>query len=83
LRNPGANDIHPAGLPAVVDDRGGDGIAPAASGPGRDGNKTGWKPVRRDLSLTFWRRAPMRWKKPIVTEIALGMEINCYACADV
>ncbi|WP_100085352.1 MULTISPECIES: pyrroloquinoline quinone precursor peptide PqqA [Nitrospirillum] len=25
----------------------------------------------------------MRWKKPIVTEIALGMEINCYACADV
>ncbi|WP_145735224.1 MULTISPECIES: pyrroloquinoline quinone precursor peptide PqqA [Nitrospirillum] len=25
----------------------------------------------------------MRWKKPVVTEIALGMEINCYACADV
>ncbi|WP_083901036.1 pyrroloquinoline quinone precursor peptide PqqA [Azospirillum sp. B4] len=25
----------------------------------------------------------MRWKKPTVTEIVLGMEINCYACADV
>ncbi|WP_184805131.1 pyrroloquinoline quinone precursor peptide PqqA [Nitrospirillum iridis] len=25
----------------------------------------------------------MRWKKPTITEIALGMEINCYACADV
>ncbi|SVB86857.1 uncharacterized protein METZ01_LOCUS239711 [marine metagenome] len=21
------------------------------------------------------------WTKPIVTEIAVGMEINCYACA--
>jgi coenzyme PQQ precursor peptide PqqA len=26
---------------------------------------------------------PMAWKKPRVTEICLGMEINCYASAKV
>ncbi|WP_184805136.1 pyrroloquinoline quinone precursor peptide PqqA [Nitrospirillum iridis] len=25
----------------------------------------------------------MTWKTPKIVEIALGMEINCYACADV
>ncbi|MGI4799299.1 MAG: pyrroloquinoline quinone precursor peptide PqqA [Janthinobacterium lividum] len=25
----------------------------------------------------------MAWKKPTVTEIALGAEINSYACADI
>ncbi|ASG25378.1 coenzyme PQQ precursor peptide PqqA [Nitrospirillum viridazoti] len=46
---------------------------------GTSGMETGPKgPI-----LNLLRRAPMRWKKPIVTEIALGMEINCYACADV
>ncbi|MDZ5645915.1 pyrroloquinoline quinone precursor peptide PqqA [Nitrospirillum sp. BR 11828] len=34
------------------------------------------------MSFTL-EEIPMRWKKPVVTEIALGMEINCYACADV
>jgi coenzyme PQQ precursor peptide PqqA len=24
----------------------------------------------------------MAWKKPRVTEISVGMEINCYACAE-
>jgi len=24
----------------------------------------------------------MAWKKPRVVEIAVGMEINCYACAE-
>jgi coenzyme PQQ precursor peptide PqqA len=24
----------------------------------------------------------MAWKTPVVVEIALGAEINCYACAD-
>jgi coenzyme PQQ precursor peptide PqqA len=28
------------------------------------------------------RRTVMAWKKPEVREIALGAEINCYACAD-
>ncbi|NIQ74355.1 MAG: pyrroloquinoline quinone precursor peptide PqqA [Gammaproteobacteria bacterium] len=23
------------------------------------------------------------WKRPVVTEIAVGMEINCYACAEI
>jgi len=25
----------------------------------------------------------MSWTTPRVTEIAVGMEINCYACADI
>jgi coenzyme PQQ precursor peptide PqqA len=25
---------------------------------------------------------PMAWKKPRVTEVAIAMEINCYACAE-
>jgi coenzyme PQQ precursor peptide PqqA len=24
----------------------------------------------------------MNWKTPKIVEVALGMEINCYACAD-
>jgi coenzyme PQQ precursor peptide PqqA len=24
----------------------------------------------------------MAWRKPRITEIAVGMEINCYACAE-
>ncbi|WP_411861204.1 MULTISPECIES: pyrroloquinoline quinone precursor peptide PqqA [Nitrospirillum] len=70
-------------MPVPVDGRGGDGIARGGQRPRTGWEQAGWKPVRRDLSLTFSRRDPMRWKKPIVTEIALGMEINCYACADV
>jgi len=23
------------------------------------------------------------WKKPIVREVAVGLEINCYACAEI
>jgi coenzyme PQQ precursor peptide PqqA len=30
-----------------------------------------------------WRRKHMSWKSPKVIEIALGAEINCYACAEV
>lgn len=26
---------------------------------------------------------PMTWTTPKVTEIAVGMEINCYACAEI
>jgi len=25
----------------------------------------------------------MSWKTPSVIEVAVGMEINCYACADI
>jgi coenzyme PQQ precursor peptide PqqA len=41
-------------------------------------------PLRRRFRVS--RRQPegtiMAWKKPTVTEIALGAEINSYACAD-
>ena len=23
------------------------------------------------------------WKKPIIKEVAVGLEINCYACAEI
>ncbi|MEQ1887682.1 MAG: pyrroloquinoline quinone precursor peptide PqqA [Alphaproteobacteria bacterium] len=25
----------------------------------------------------------MAWRKPKITEISVGMEINCYACAEI
>jgi coenzyme PQQ precursor peptide PqqA len=25
----------------------------------------------------------MKWKTPVIVEIAVGMEINCYACAEI
>jgi len=25
----------------------------------------------------------MKWKTPKIVEIAVGMEINCYACAEI
>lgn len=34
------------------------------------------------LQLLQWRKL-MSWKSPKVVEIALGAEINCYACAEV
>jgi coenzyme PQQ precursor peptide PqqA len=35
----------------------------------------------RILIDPFRRRRPMAWKKPRIVEIAVGMEINSYACA--
>ncbi len=39
-----------------------------------------------DVSVAHWAsgRNEMRksWKKPKIVEVAVGMEINCYACAD-
>jgi coenzyme PQQ precursor peptide PqqA len=29
------------------------------------------------------REFPMKWTTPRVVEICLGMEINCYACAEI
>jgi coenzyme PQQ precursor peptide PqqA len=28
------------------------------------------------------RKAAMKWKTPVITEIAVGCEINAYACAE-
>jgi coenzyme PQQ precursor peptide PqqA len=36
----------------------------------------------RMLIHIAWRTTPMAWKTPKVIEIALGAEINSYACAD-
>ncbi len=36
--------------------------------------------IGRQPAVTLERR--MAWKKPVVTEISLGAEINSYACAD-
>ncbi|HUC18700.1 MAG TPA: pyrroloquinoline quinone precursor peptide PqqA [Acetobacteraceae bacterium] len=30
-----------------------------------------------------WEEYNMSWTKPKVVEIAVGMEINAYACADI
>jgi len=32
--------------------------------------------------LLNWEVIVMAWKSPKVIEIAVGMEINCYACAE-
>ena len=30
-----------------------------------------------------WREFAMKWKAPVIIEIAVGLEINAYACAEV
>jgi coenzyme PQQ precursor peptide PqqA len=29
-----------------------------------------------------WNEMVRVWSKPVIVEIAVGMEINCYACAE-
>jgi len=36
----------------------------------------------KNLSHTKRGLTMRTWKKPIVVEIAVGMEINCYVCAE-
>jgi coenzyme PQQ precursor peptide PqqA len=38
---------------------------------------------RRGKPAAFWRKPLMSWKKPRITEICLGLEINAYASATV
>jgi coenzyme PQQ precursor peptide PqqA len=38
--------------------------------------------VRR-LFVSLEKETLMSWTTPRVIEIAVGMEINCYACADI
>jgi coenzyme PQQ precursor peptide PqqA len=42
---------------------------------------------RPNLSLAGaqfgWREFAMKWKTPVIIEIAVGLEINAYACAEV
>jgi coenzyme PQQ precursor peptide PqqA len=30
----------------------------------------------------LWMGGLAMWTKPVVVEVAVGLEINCYACAD-
>ena len=48
----------------------------------RKGFRDIWKRVIGSVRL-FGRRVLMKWTTPKVVEICVGMEINCYACADI
>jgi coenzyme PQQ precursor peptide PqqA len=37
----------------------------------------------RQVFASSTKETPMTWTTPRVIEIAVGMEINCYACADI
>jgi coenzyme PQQ precursor peptide PqqA len=45
---------------------------------------TALHPNRTFASAEFgWRETAMKWKTPVIIEIAVGLEINAYACAEV
>jgi coenzyme PQQ precursor peptide PqqA len=51
---------------------------------GRSSRLTGGFANRSLASVNFhWREAAMKWKTPVIIEIAVGLEINAYACAEV
>jgi coenzyme PQQ precursor peptide PqqA len=52
---------------------------PLANGPA--GALTGFGPGL-NLRLTT-KEIAMKWKTPVIIEIAVGLEINAYACAEV
>jgi coenzyme PQQ precursor peptide PqqA len=35
------------------------------------------------LTITRLKEMAMKWKTPVIIEIAVGLEINAYACAEV
>ncbi|MEE8532361.1 MAG: pyrroloquinoline quinone precursor peptide PqqA [Alphaproteobacteria bacterium] len=38
--------------------------------------------VARFAPKKRWNEMVRVWSKPVIVEIAVGMEINCYACAE-
>jgi coenzyme PQQ precursor peptide PqqA len=56
---------------------------PLANGPAgrRRRALTGFGPGL-NLRLTT-KKIAMKWKRPVIIEIAVGLEINAYACAEV
>jgi len=40
-------------------------------------------PARIRFNHVQSKEHPMTWSTPKITEIAVGMEINCYACAEI
>ena len=43
---------------------------------------TAVKPSPKQLPLSIQTEATMKWATPRVVEIAVGLEINSYACAE-
>jgi coenzyme PQQ precursor peptide PqqA len=39
--------------------------------------------VNSRLTTTRLKEMAMKWKTPVIVEIAVGLEINAYACAEV
>ena len=39
------------------------------------------KPIKSTRKSTLYKEKNM-WTKPIINEITVGLEINCYACAE-
>jgi coenzyme PQQ precursor peptide PqqA len=35
------------------------------------------------MSTIVKKGAFLMWKSPVVKEVAVGLEINCYACAEI
>jgi coenzyme PQQ precursor peptide PqqA len=35
------------------------------------------------FKTVVWRERDMKWKTPVIIEIAVGLEINAYACAEI
>jgi coenzyme PQQ precursor peptide PqqA len=40
-------------------------------------------PYRSPVERAGSREKEMKWKTPVIIEIAVGLEINAYACAEV
>jgi coenzyme PQQ precursor peptide PqqA len=46
-------------------------------------DRTGWNQhATRAFSIECPEERRMKWKKPRIVEIAVGLEINSYACAE-
>ena len=41
------------------------------------------RPLRLPRTKTPAKKMAMKWKTPVIGEIAVGLEINTYACAEV
>jgi coenzyme PQQ precursor peptide PqqA len=40
------------------------------------------KDCDQNFVISEWMEVGMAWKTPKIVEIAVGAEINCYACAE-
>jgi coenzyme PQQ precursor peptide PqqA len=40
-------------------------------------------PQDNPIKINIYKRIHTMWKTPVVKEVAVGLEINCYACAEI